>query len=1774
MFTSAEKTMKPSTVVQRQSAGLFFARKHDLKNVSSAEKSFFSSSFIQPKLSVSQPDDPQEKEADQMAHRVMTMPEASIATARSDEKEEVQRAEEKEEVQAKGNDEKEVDRGEEREEAQRKEDELERKEDREQQHAQSVQMKMQRAASDEEEVQRKQDSTEEQEKDEAATVVQRKAAGESGEEELQRKCDQCTEEKANVSRQTEKEEISAKLFDSPSVRSGFGVHRLAEEKDTTVSRKVSSAGQRGVVMRSGRAPPGGSETSFEQNLESSRGTGSPLSGETRSFMESRFSADFSGVRVHTNETSVQMNRDIHAQAFTYGNDIYFNENKYSPNSTDGRHLLAHELTHTIQQGASHHTTTSQSGAKSISTKRLSRRKIQRSPANLNAAVSLAKGEAGKVIANKEGADGFRTGWQRLLEYFKTTLGAEKILPAGQAGDATTVPEDNIKKKKDVDGMAIVLPDGKTGVGKRDAMPSWCGIFAFWALNKAGLPMKKWLLGNMTIPREAILPPGMTPPPGYLAYRNLRSHYGLVERADATSVTSINGNTAGEDNLGGEIQVQTHAMSSWTGFFDPMKLIEGTVRSPETGVQEKPKTLRELRKELFNVSRKEDDQKKKVDAENIPVSRKTEQLPASHAPPVDTEKKEELQRLEENHDEKVQPKQFAASGPDVVQRKSGTKIQRGIFGSIAGAISSAVEWVGDKLEEGKKWLLGKISSLIMNVPGYKALRVALGEDPISGEKVERNGKNFIDAALDLMPGGRKLKQKLQELGILEKAEQFVDSTIGRVTDLINGIFDTFERFYNSLSLSDVKDVPGVFRRLENAFTSFFNQIISFAKGVADDFLEFIKQALLIPLATYIKTKTRYWDLLCLILGKDPLTDERKPMNGTNILNAFLKLSEWGEEQRKKMMETGTFQKVAAWIDKGIAIFSTSYSELKAAFLGLWDYVTIDSLMNPVSTFKKIFESFWRPIERVGRYVIDTGVMILKIVKDVLFRWISEEAKKKKGYYLITVLISKDPFTGDKVSRTTENLVKGFMLLAENGEEQFNKMKESGAIDRAVTKIDAAVKTLGFTWEYVKGLFIGLWNSFTWKDFVVPVLAFGKIIKTFANPVYRLIRFIITVVMALIEVILRMMGFPVDMVFKLIDNAKKAWNTIKANVAGFFINILKAIKQGFAQFFDNFLKHLVNGLVDWFFDQLKDVGVTRPPDLSLKSIINLVLQVLGITMEKIWKKLADKIGQEKVAKLRGALSKLEGIWKFIKDVQERGVGAIWDYIKDQLSNLWTKVLEAATNWIMDKIITQITVKLLSMLDPTGIMAVVNSVIAIYKAIESFIQYFERMLGIVNSFVEGILEIAEGNIKKAANFLENSMASAVPVVIGFLANQVGLGKIGRKIVEVIQKVQETVDKALDWLVDKAVSIGMKVIGKVKEGVKKIAGWLGMKKEFTSSAGKKHSMYFKKQGKGAKLIMESKPVPVEDFLKNRKKEIPKDAALDDAKKSALLGKVTTCEQQIAKLNDLTYPKDRDAKPADAIELDILATSETIVNLLKELDPAGGGGVVPAPQFNPGFSNAVKAQFFDAKYISDKPKPNYEHGEPAENYKGTLSGALTKLESWGVRAKWVAFHIVNENYGGKATSSNLVPTPQHINKEYLHAFENKLKQYLAAGHPIWMSFSCAYRSGMPFLQSLTAKGGAMKFDAGNWVEDPSMPAQYSVTVDEPYIEMIEINKLKKDPDLWYFYTKETGLDSKTLDFLAGEVAKGIRFTSNDHVKSHMEKYFTKNKQKINNIDKTLISYD
>jgi hypothetical protein len=82
-----------------------------------------------------------------------------------------------------------------------------------------------------------------------------------------------------------------------------------------------------------------------------RSSGQPLDASTRAFMEPRFGHDFSGVRVHTDTQAAESARAVNALAYTVGRDVVFGEQRYSPQTLAGQRLLAHELTHVVQQGA-------------------------------------------------------------------------------------------------------------------------------------------------------------------------------------------------------------------------------------------------------------------------------------------------------------------------------------------------------------------------------------------------------------------------------------------------------------------------------------------------------------------------------------------------------------------------------------------------------------------------------------------------------------------------------------------------------------------------------------------------------------------------------------------------------------------------------------------------------------------------------------------------------------------------------------------------------------------------------------------------------------------------------------------------------------------------------------------------------------------------------------------------------------------------------------------------------------------------------------------------------------------------------------------------------------------------------------------------------------------------------------------------------------------------------------------------------------------------------
>ena len=145
-----------------------------------------------------------------------------------------------------------------------------------------------------------------------------------------------------VQRQIEEEEgeepIQTKLI-SPELPILQRQEEIEEENEPLMTKDVSSGTQH-------------VRDDLHSRLSQSKGGGKPLADTDRNFMESMFGIDFSSVRLHTDSNAVQMSSELNAQAFTHGRDIYFRAGRYSPGTTPGKRLLAHELTHVVQQGSS------------------------------------------------------------------------------------------------------------------------------------------------------------------------------------------------------------------------------------------------------------------------------------------------------------------------------------------------------------------------------------------------------------------------------------------------------------------------------------------------------------------------------------------------------------------------------------------------------------------------------------------------------------------------------------------------------------------------------------------------------------------------------------------------------------------------------------------------------------------------------------------------------------------------------------------------------------------------------------------------------------------------------------------------------------------------------------------------------------------------------------------------------------------------------------------------------------------------------------------------------------------------------------------------------------------------------------------------------------------------------------------------------------------------------------------------------------------------------
>jgi phage-related protein len=705
------------------------------------------------------------------------------------------------------------------------------------------------------------------------------------------------------------------------------------------------------------------------------------------------------------------------------------------------------------------------------------------------------------------------------------------------------------------------------------------------------------------------------------------------------------------------------------------------------------------------------------------------------------------------------------------------------------------------------VLEELADYARYIPGYTLFTVIIGYDPLRGVDVERNATNLLEGLMGLVPFGTAIFDALQEYGVIQGAFDWVSGELRRLDLSLSRIERTIEDAWDDVRLIEGFDYN--LAVVQRHFQRLYDDVVDFATSLVNHIIELIKEAA-IEFAEPLLADNRAWALIKKIIKYDPLRDVPVEATTVEILEDFLVLI--GKEQElEQMRERGTLQETADWLDTQFALFVSLIGQLRGLITEAWNAIQPENLPDLGTNLENLAEGVGTFLEDVWTFASTVALKVLELIKNALLGWLSTFANDIPGFHLLTVILEQNPFTQEAVPRNATNLIRGFMSLMPGGERQFQQMQETGVIPQAAQRIEGMMTELGITWPFVQRLFLDLWDAFTIDDLLSPIDAFTRILDEFREPLNRLFTFVIEVIKVALELILALMNFPTDLIGSIITNALQALDDIQRDPVGFLINLLNTAKLGFQKFFDNILEHLIGGLTNWLFRTVREAGIEPPADLSFESILGFVLEVLGLTMDHMWELLANHIGQERVDQIRGMIDRVVELardaWGFIQDVQERGIVAVWEYIQSQLTNLWDVVLEQVQSYVMERVVIVGMRWLLSLLDATGITPVINSFIAFFNAIQSAIEYLRDMLEVVNDFVSTVASIAAGDIEPGATRMEQGLGNSIPIVIGFIANQLGLGNISERLGEIIESIRAMVDRALNWLIEQALNLGRQV-------------------------------------------------------------------------------------------------------------------------------------------------------------------------------------------------------------------------------------------------------------------------------------------------------------------------------------------------------------------------------
>ncbi|HUQ58685.1 hypothetical protein [Lentzea sp.] len=292
--------------------------------------------------------------------------------------------------------------------------------------------------------------------------------------------------------------------------------------------------------------------------------------------------------------------------------------------------------------------------------------------------------------------------------------------------------------------------------------------------------------------------------------------------------------------------------------------------------------------------------------------------------------------------------------------------------------------------------------------------------------------------------------------------------------------------------------------------------------------------------------------------------------------------------------------------------------------------------------------------------------------------------------------------------------------------------------------------------------------------------------------------------------------------------------------FLGNLIAGVKGGILKFKDNILDHLRKGLMGWLFGALAEAGVELPEKFDVRGIIKLLASIFGLTWANIRNRLVRQIGEK-------AMAAAEKGVEIFQVLTSQGVAGLWQMLMEKLSDIKETILEQVKDFVITKIITAGITWLIGLLNPAA--AFIKACKLIYDVVMFFVTNGSRIVKFVNTVIDSVADIVRGNVSGVVNKINDVLGQMVPIIIGFLASAIGLGGIGAKIRSIIETLQKPVNKALDWVIKK----GLTLAGPIIRGVKGLGA--KVKAKFTAARDRLTGREKEQEGMPGKIDV-SKPV------------------------------------------------------------------------------------------------------------------------------------------------------------------------------------------------------------------------------------------------------------------------------------------------------------------------------